>query len=100
MHGLCNAHHLRELTYVFEEMGQVWAQWLIDVLLAAHQEVATAGGPLTAGRIAHYRSAHARILAVGEAANPRERFSPLNSYIRIVSRLSPVGMPRITSNVP
>lgn len=25
VHGLCNAHHLRELTYVFEEMGQAWA---------------------------------------------------------------------------
>ena len=71
VHGLCNAHHLRELTYVFEEMGQAWAQRLIDVLLAAHQEVATAGGPLTADRIAHYRSAHDQILAEGEAANPR-----------------------------
>lgn len=71
VHGLCNAHHLRELTYVFEEMGQVWAKQLIELLLAAHREVATAGAPLTADRIAHYRSAHARILASGEAANPR-----------------------------
>lgn len=70
-HGLCNAHHLRELTYVFEEMGQVWAKHLIDLLLAAHQEVAEMGGPLTVKRIAHYRSAHARILAEGEADNPR-----------------------------
>lgn len=70
-HGLCNAHHLRELTYVFEEMEQVWAKQLIDLLLAAHQEVATVGGSLTAKRIAHYRAAHARILAEGEAANPR-----------------------------
>ncbi len=71
VHGLCNAHHLRELTYVVEEMGQVWAQRLIDLLLAAQQEVAVAGGPLTADRIAHYRSAHTQILAAGEAANPR-----------------------------
>jgi transposase len=71
VHGLCNAHHLRELTYIFEEMRQAWAKRLIDLLLAAHQEVATAGGPLTADRIAHYRSAHAQILAEGEAANPR-----------------------------
>lgn len=67
VHGLCNAHHLRELTYLVEEMGQVWAQRL----LAAHQEVVAVGGPLTAKRIAHYRSAHARILAEGEAADPR-----------------------------
>ena len=71
VHGLCNAHHLRELTYVFEEMGQAWAQQLIDLLLAAHQEVTAIGGPLPLDRITHYRSAHARILAEGEAANPR-----------------------------
>lgn len=70
-HGLCNAHHLRELTYVFEEMGQAWAQCLIDLLLEAHREVAVVGGPLAEDRIAHYRRAHARILACGEAANPR-----------------------------
>ena len=71
VHGLCNAHHLRELTYVFEEMEQAWAQQLIDLLLAAHQEVALIGGPLPLDRIAHYRSAHDRILAKGETANPR-----------------------------
>jgi transposase len=70
-HGLCNAHHLRELTYVFEEMGQAWANRLIDLLVAAHQEVAAANGPLTRDRILHYRSAHARILAEGDLANPR-----------------------------
>lgn len=70
-HGLCNAHHLRELTYVFEEMGQAWAKRLIDLLVEACHEVAAAGGPLPLNRLTHYRSAHARILAEGEAANPR-----------------------------
>ncbi len=32
-HGLCNAHHLRELTFVYEEQGQVWAKHMIDCLL-------------------------------------------------------------------
>jgi transposase len=70
-HGLCNAHHLRELTYVFEQMGQAWAKCLIDLLLAACHEVAAVGAPLPAERIAHYRTAYDRILATGEAANPR-----------------------------
>lgn len=70
-HGLCNAHHLRELTYVVEELGQAWAKCLIDLLIEACHEVKASGGPLTENRIAHYRSAYAGILACGEAANPR-----------------------------
>lgn len=70
-HGLCNAHHLRELTYVFEQMGQAWAKCLIDLLVAACHEVAAAGAPLPSERIAHYRAAYDRILTTGEAANPR-----------------------------
>jgi len=32
-HGLCNAHHLRELTFVEEELGQNWAKDLKDLLI-------------------------------------------------------------------
>lgn len=70
-HGLCNAHHLRELTYVVEQMGQSWAKCLIDLLLAACHEVAAVGAPLPAERMAQYRTAYDRILTTGEAANPR-----------------------------
>jgi transposase len=70
-HALCNAHHLRELTYVFEEMGQAWAHRLIDLLLAACREVDQAGGVLEPERIAFHRQAYDTILTEGEAANPR-----------------------------
>jgi transposase len=70
-HALCNAHHLRELTYLFEEMGQAWANPLIELLVAACQEVTAAGGPLAPDRIAHFRSLYLAIIAEGEAANPR-----------------------------
>jgi transposase len=70
-HGLCNAHHLRELTYVFEQMGQAWAKCLIDLLLAACHEVAAVDAPLPAERIAYYRTTYDQILTTGEAANPR-----------------------------
>lgn len=70
-HALCNAHHLRELTYAFEEMGQVWAKRMIDLLVAACHEVDQAGGVLTTDRLACYRKNYDAILAEGEAANPR-----------------------------
>ncbi|MDP1610171.1 MAG: IS66 family transposase [Sulfuritalea sp.] len=70
-HALCNAHHLRELTYVFEEMGQAWANRLIDLLVAACHEVGQADGALEPERVAFYRHAYDAILAEGEVANPR-----------------------------
>jgi transposase len=52
-------------------MGQSWANRLIEMLLAACQEVERVGGPLPHDRIAHFRSLYLEILAEGEAANPR-----------------------------
>jgi transposase len=71
VHALCNAHHLRELTYLFEEMQQPWAKQLIDMLVAACHEVAVAGGPLTTERIVYFRALYWEIIVAGEAANPR-----------------------------
>lgn len=71
VHALCNAHHLRELVYVFDEMGQVWATHMKALLIEACHEVGLSGGSLTEDRVSHYRSAFTRILAEGEAVNPR-----------------------------
>ena len=34
-HGLCNAHHLRDLTFVYEIKEQPWAERMITILLKA-----------------------------------------------------------------
>ena len=44
LHALCDAHHLRELTYLFEEMGQTWAERLIVLLVGACHEIDASGG--------------------------------------------------------
>jgi transposase len=71
VHGLCNAHHLRELTYLFEEMNQAWAKRLMDLLVETCHEVNTAGGSLTPDRIGAIRSVYWEILCEGEASHPR-----------------------------
>jgi transposase len=69
-HGLCNAHHLRELTYVHEQLGQGWAKKMIDLLVTASREVALVAGPLERKRQAHYLRAYRAILVEGKALNP------------------------------
>ena len=38
-HGLCNAHHLRELTFVHEEEREEWAKRMFDFLIETKKEV-------------------------------------------------------------
>ena len=73
-HGLCNAHHLRELIYLVEREGQEWAAELIDVLVLAYRRVdeARAAGARELDAVtreiiaAEYR----RLVHAGWEANP------------------------------
>ena len=38
-HGLCNAHHLRELIFVHEQEKEAWAKRMHDLLILANKEV-------------------------------------------------------------
>lgn len=54
-HALCNVHHLRELTYLHEQFGQVWAGEFKHFLLAVKAQVdqARAQGNTTLPPAAH-----------------------------------------------
>ncbi len=73
-HGLCNAHHLRELTAIAEQPGQDWAGPLHALLVEMKRHVDQARGPGRSGSpaaerevlVARYRD----LVAAGYAANP------------------------------
>jgi transposase len=73
-HGLCNAHHLRELIYALEQHGQQWAQRLIDCLLDAKAEVdqyrSSGHQSLPEARQVYYKRRYSRILCDGRSEIP------------------------------
>ncbi|MDZ7938097.1 MAG: IS66 family transposase [Rhodoferax sp.] len=78
-HALCNAHHLRELTYLFEEQNQEWAADMLELLrYANHQDnVSCANGKVPRyetrkyqSQVRELRDLYEAILAAGEAQNP------------------------------
>ncbi|MDP2852599.1 MAG: IS66 family transposase [Gallionella sp.] len=72
-HALCNAHHLRELTFVHEQCAQPWAKRMIDLLVAAHHETKAAQGlALTPVRIQAIRADYEALLIEGAVANPAQ----------------------------
>ena len=78
--GLCNAHHLRELTYVFEELKQDWAGDLIEVLTHADHlnntncadgKVPDYADPKYCQEVMDLRTLYEAILNEGDKVNPR-----------------------------
>jgi transposase len=73
-HILCNAHHLRELTFAEEQYRQDWAKRLKECLLEALKEVdaAKAAGKksLPRQRQAYFSHRYSRILRAGRAELP------------------------------
>jgi transposase len=73
-HSLCNAHHIRELTGIYEQGSQAWAQQMIGLLLEGKQSVERAKEAgkksLAAGILGAYTCRYETIIAAGMKANP------------------------------
>jgi transposase len=104
-HFLCNAHLLRELTYIHEEMDQPWAADMIELLLEAkglsdRQKSLPEGSRRVIGekRLKRIQMSYCRIVLEGYGINPEpppppkpkrgrvKRSKPLNLLIRLEQR--------------
>lgn len=95
VHGLCNAHHLRELAGIADATGQDWPTKLADLLVEIHAAVehAKASGrtKLTARRLAGFTERYDALVNEGQRLNPpppptgkrgRPKLGPAGSLLR------------------
>lgn len=69
-HALCNGHHLRELTFVYEQHDQQWAQQMIELLLEAKAKVAQNKVRLNQVTLKQIEQKYQVILQKGFRTNP------------------------------
>ena len=73
-HALCNAHHLRELTALYEQTGAEWAKEMRHLLVEIKNAVATAKqhGKIRLGVLqeVNFEGRYRQLLKQGFAANP------------------------------
>lgn len=73
LHGLCNGHHLRELTYLYEQEDQLWAKQMKDYLKDVKKTVdATKGATdhLSRDETMNFETLYQLILEAGCYQNP------------------------------
>jgi len=73
LHALCNAHHLRELVYVHEQLGQRWAERMIKCLLDIKEAVARAAPSATRlgqEQLRAFETRYRNVIEEGYACNP------------------------------
>ncbi len=75
-HGLCNAHHLRELLFVHEQMGRTWAGQIKQLLLESKRAVDTARAhnqtALASEQLQDYEERYVAILQAGAEEEQRD----------------------------
>ncbi len=69
-HGLCNAHHLRELVFLFEQEEQVWAKKMFTLLLDMNDFTGEQSEQLTPEHKEPWLTKYRKILTEGWAENP------------------------------
>lgn len=69
-HALCNAHHIRELTFASEQYEQQWAADLQDLLEEINAKTIGAGGALSLPKQDAYRLKYRKLLREGDAECP------------------------------
>lgn len=74
VHALCNAHLLRELTFLHETTGQAWNQRMMDLLVAANKDCNAARAlgekALAQSKIEQILAEYEAILRDGEGCHP------------------------------
>lgn len=73
IHGLCNAHLLRELTFLHEVLHQKWAKRMLDLLIRMHRSVAACkarAGPSAAPQLAAWTRKYQAVMREGFSENP------------------------------
>lgn len=79
LHGLCNAHHLRELQFITDQYQQPWAAQMSQLLLDIQAAVArapTSHRALSPYQCRQFADTYDQILVAGLAANPLPEKSP------------------------
>ena len=87
-HGLCNAHHLRELKHLVETQSQVWAGKMIQLLCEVKKEIAeSTSTQFHAGRVQEIHDQFHLLLNRGAAENPEQARGKQSDGFNLVERL-------------
>jgi transposase len=70
LHALCNAHHLRELTYAHEQENQAWAKQMIKLLQTMLHAVNSHTGPLPELQVVDFIAQYRALLKTAEQECP------------------------------
>lgn len=80
-HGLCNAHHLRELDFLSDVQGHSWAKTYSDLLISAYEQ--TKKGVICVENQAIIRAEAQTILAQAKAEHPPPEPPPTGKRGRV-----------------